>query len=281
METIFTALQAATEQFMPISDTARLDAQILLESVIKQDRSFLLAHGETALTEDEQAHFTELVRLRATGEPIAYIIGKRAFYDREIAVTRGVLIPRPETELLLEEALRFVQAWPQAQVVDVGTGSGALAVTLAANAPHATIYATDISPMALVMTRYNAFLNQVQLTSYEGHLLEPLSERQIRVDVIMANLPYIATEDLATLEVSKHEPRAALDGGPDGLDLVRELLGQAPALCNPGALILLEIGAEQGPAALALVQATFPDARAEILRDYAQQDRIIKATLPR
>lgn len=280
MQTIFTALQAAAEQFAAISDTGRLDAQILLESVIKKDRAFLLAHGETPLTEDEQAHFAELIRLRATGEPIAYITGKRAFYDREIAVTRGVLVPRPETELLLEEALNFVKARPDAQVVDVGTGSGALAVTLAANAPQATVYATDISPMALAMTRYNAFLNEVQLTSYEGHLLEPLIARDLKVDVLMANLPYIATDDLADLAVSKHEPRVALDGGPDGLDLVRELLAQAPAVCRDGALILLEIGADQGPATLALVQATFPNAKADILRDYAQLDRIIKATLP-
>lgn len=280
MQTIFTALQSATAELAAISDTPRLDAQIILENIINKDRSFLLAHGETPLSEDEATQFTELVRLRAMGEPIAYIVGKRAFYDREIAVTRGVLIPRPETEHLLEEALAFVAQKPDAQVVDVGTGSGALAVTLAANAPQAHIYATDISPMALVMTRYNAFLNKVNLTSYEGHLLDPLIERQIRVDVLMANLPYIATEDLADLEVSRHEPRTALDGGPDGLDLVRELLEQAPQVCQPGALILLEIGADQGPAALALVQAAFPDAEAEILKDYAQLDRIIKARLP-
>lgn len=280
MQTIFTALQSATAELAAISDTPRLDAQIILENIINKDRSFLLAHGETPLSEDEATQFTELVRLRAMGEPIAYIVGKRAFYDREIAVTRGVLIPRPETEHLLEEALAFVAQKPDAQVVDVGTGSGALAVTLAANAPQAHVYATDISPMALVMTRYNAFLNKVNLTSYEGHLLDPLIERQIRVDVLMANLPYIATEDLADLEVSRHEPRTALDGGPDGLDLVRELLEQAPQVCQPGALILLEIGADQGPAALALVQATFPDAEAEILKDYAQLDRIIKARLP-
>jgi release factor glutamine methyltransferase len=280
MQTIFTALQSATAELAAISDTPRLDAQIILENIINKDRSFLLAHGETPLSEDEATQFTELVRLRAMGEPIAYIVGKRAFYDREIAVTRGVLIPRPETEHLLEEALAFVAQKPDAQVVDVGTGSGALAVTLAANAPQAHVYATDISPMALVMTRYNAFLNKVNLTSYEGHLLDPLIERQIRVDVLMANLPYIATEDLADLEVSRHEPRTALDGGPNGLDLVRELLEQAPQVCQPGALILLEIGADQGPAALALVQAAFPDAEAEILKDYAQLDRIIKARLP-
>lgn len=165
MQTIFTALQSATAELAAISDTPRLDAQIILENIINKDRSFLLAHGETPLSEDEATQFTELVRLRAMGEPIAYIVGKRAFYDREIAVTRGVLIPRPETEHLLEEALAFVAQKPDAKVVDVGTGSGALAVTLAANAPQAHVYATDISPMALVMTRYNAFLNKVNLTS--------------------------------------------------------------------------------------------------------------------
>ncbi len=275
-QTIAQALKFAKTQIELSSDSASLDAQILLGEIIRQERAYILAHPEHPLTEDQQAHYTEWIRRRASGEPVAYIIGRRAFYDREIAVTRDVLIPRPETELLLEQALAFVKEHPSASVVDVGTGSGALAVTLAAHYPQAQVYATDISPSALAIARYNAFLNKANVTFFDGDLFEPLISRHIRVDVVMANLPYIATEELATLEVSRHEPRLALDGGADGLDIIRRLLTQIPSVCNPGALILLEIGADQGDAALKLVQTTLSMEKAEILKDYAGLDRIVK-----
>lgn len=273
-QTIAQALKFAKSQIE--SDSASLDAQVLLGEIIRQERAYLLAHPEHPLTEEQQARYVEWIRRRASGEPVAYIIGRRAFYDREIAVTRDVLIPRPETELLLEQALAFIHEHPSASAVDVGTGSGALAVTLAAHSPKAQIYATDISPTALATARYNGFLNHVNVTFFEGDLLEPLISREIRVDVVMANLPYIGTEELATLAVSRHEPRLALDGGADGLDVIRRLIAQIPAVCNPGALILLEIGADQGDAALKLAQSTLSAQKAEILKDYAGLDRIIK-----
>jgi release factor glutamine methyltransferase len=275
-QTIAQALNFAKTQIEPASDSASLDAQMLLGEIIKQERDYLLAHPEQPLTEEQQAHYVEWIRRRAAGEPVAYIIGRRAFYDREIAVTRDVLIPRPETELLLEQALVFIKEHPLAAAVDVGTGSGALAVTLAAHCPQAQVYATDISPAALATARYNAFLNEVNITFFNGDLLEPLISRQLRVDVVMANLPYIATDELANLEVSRHEPRLALDGGVDGLDVIRRLLTQIPAACKPGALILLEIGANQGGAALELVRNLLPSHRAQILKDYSALDRIVK-----
>lgn len=277
MLTIQEALQIAKQQIL--SETASLDAQVLLAEVMAQDRAYLLAHPEHVLTDEQQEQFAAMLKRRLAGEPVAYILGRRAFYDREIAVAPGVLIPRPETELLLEQALEWVKMHPTATAVDVGTGSGALAVTLAALAPDAIIYATDISPQALMIARYNAYLQQTNVHFYEGNLLEPLIERDIRVDVIMANLPYIASDELPALEVSRYEPHLALDGGDDGLVLVRELLAQIPAVGNPGALILLEIGADQGAAALEVTQRALTPQSAEILKDYAGLDRIVKAVL--
>jgi release factor glutamine methyltransferase len=274
--TIQQALQSAKNVLDSTSDSASLDTQMLLCEVLKQERAYVLAHPEQALTEEQQARYAELLNRRAAGEPMAYILGRRAFYDREIAVAPGVLIPRPETELLLEQALEHLKAHPNAVVVDVGTGSGALAVTLAANCPQAQVYATDISPMALAVARYNAYLNSATVVFYDGDLLEPLVTRGLRADVVMANLPYIASEELDALEVSRHEPRLALDGGVDGLDVIRRLVAQIPAVCNSGALALLEIGASQGASALELIQGVLSPARVEIFKDYAGHDRIIK-----
>ena len=251
----------------------------MLCAVLDVERGYLLAHPEHPLTDEQQAQYAALVARRAAGEPLPYILGRRAFYDREFIVAPGVLIPRPETELLLEQALAYVQAKPAARVVDVGTGSGALAVTLAALSPQAQVCATDISSAALEIARRNAALHNAQVAFYEGDLLRPLIEHGRQVEVVMANLPYIARSDLAGLEVSRHEPLLALDGGADGLDVIRRLLEQVPQVCASGALVLLEIGAEQGAAALALVNQRLQPAQAEVLKDYAGLDRIVRAEL--
>jgi release factor glutamine methyltransferase len=187
-----------------------------------------------------------------------------------------VLIPRPETELLLERALGYVEAHPRAVVADVGTGSGALAVTLAANCPEATVYAIDISEAALDVARRNAETHGVteRVTFLHGDLLAPILVRGIKLDVVMANLPYIASDEVPRLDVSRYEPTLALDGGADGLILVRRLLAQLPQASTPGALALLEIGADQGAASLALVGDT-----AHIVKDYAGLDRILVLTM--
>lgn len=268
--TIYSTLLAARQRI------DSLDAHVLLSEVLGVDRAYLLAHPEAPLTPEQAERFAALVARCADGEPVAYILGRRAFYDRDFFVTPDVLIPRPETELLLERALEWVGDRSVA-AADVGTGSGALAVTLTANRPQAQVYATDISPAALAVARKNAERYGVGVSFYEGDLLAPLIERGIRLDLIMANLPYIASDELATLAVSRYEPRLALDGGADGLDLIRRLLAQIPGAINPGALILLEIGAGQGTAALALAQATLRPQRAELIHDYAGLDRIIRA----
>ncbi len=281
MTTIRDALQSARIRLNPMSDSASLDAQVMLGAVLGVERAYLLAHPEHVLSSEQEQRYATLIDRLAAGEPLAYLLGRRAFYDREFIVSPGVLIPRPETELLLEQALAFVRQHPNSTVVDVGTGSGVLAVTLAALCPDALVYATDISPDALDIARQNAQLHNVetQVTFLEGSVLQPLLERRIKVDVVMANLPYIASSELATLEVSRYEPHLALDGGPDGLDLIRVLFGQIPDVCNPGALVLLEIGATQGKAVSDVVQRLLSPRYVEVLKDYAGLDRIVAVQL--
>ena len=276
MPTIQDSLHTA-QQRLHRSDTPRLDAQVLLCAVLGVNRAYLHAHPEQSLDNEQAERFTALVNRRAQGEPIAYILGHQAFYDRDFIVTPAVLIPRPETELLLEEALVFSRDRPRLTAVDVGTGSGALAVTFAAHKPEATVYATDTSAAALDVARRNVSRHEVDVRFMQGDLLAPLIEATIKVDLLMANLPYVARDELPRLDVTKHEPALALDGGPDGLDLVRRLLAQAPDALNPGALVLLEIGAFQGPQTLALVRDALHPESLTLIKDLAGLDRIVRA----
>ncbi len=275
MNTIQTALQTARRLIQAASDSAALDAQVLLADVLGVDRAYLLAHPEQPLTPQQDAYFTALVERCAAGEPLAYVLGRRAFYDRELLVSPAVLVPRPETERLLEKALVFAKSQPSLTAVDVGTGSGALAVTFSALCPHTTVYATDMSPAALAVARQNAALHRANVTFCEGDLLLPLLERHIHVDLIMANLPYIRSDEVPSLAVSQYEPILALDGGADGLDLVRRLLIQAQTLINPRGLTLLEIGAGQGAAACHEALVVYPEAQVAVELDYAGLDRIV------
>lgn len=279
--TIGQLLAAAKKLLAEISSSSSLDAQILLAALLNVDRAHIIAHPERVLTSEQVSLYDSWIERRWRGEPVAYILGHKAFYDREILVTPDVLIPRPETELLLEEALVFARLRHTISrtAVDVGTGSGALAVTFAAHMPDWKVYATDISSMALAVAKTNAETITSTITFFEGDLLMPLIESSIRVDIVMANLPYIASDEVPTLAVSQYEPILALDGGSDGLDLIRRLLEQAKNVCNPNALILLEIGADQGESARAAALAVFPDADVAVLKDYAGLDRIIRVKL--
>ncbi len=261
------------------SETAELDAQTLLAQALGVDRAFLFAHADERLTEAQLAAFRSALERRASGEPIAYITGSKGFYDLDLLVSPAALIPRPETELLLEEALRLTEERPAITAADIGTGSGALAVTFARQRPAASVYATEICPAALAIARENAQRSGVTVAAFRGDLAAPLIARGIRVNLLMANLPYIATGELDALTVSRFEPRLALDGGPDGLCLIRRLLAQAPAVCRAGAWVLLEIGADQGEAVTQLVKRG-PDLDCEILKDYAGLDRIARIRLP-
>lgn len=271
MMTIREALIYTSQQFTQ-SDTARLDAQVLLEHALGVERAYLFAHDDEQLTPAQQQLFMAMVARRAAGEPIPYIIGTKGFYDLVFRVTPDVLIPRPETELLLEEALRLMTDTPQCVAADIGTGSGALAVTFAKHMPHSHVHAVDVSEAALTIARSNAERNRVDVHFWSGNLAHPLIEQGIKVDLLMANLPYIRHDEMDSLAVSQHEPHLALDGGDDGLDLIRELLGQIPVVCRTGAYVLLEIGAEQGQALQTLIRDVL-GVQCDILQDYAGLDR--------
>lgn len=276
MTSIREAWMIARGRLSGVSSSASLDAQVLLADVVgAEDRGYLFAHPEHELTPAQQAAYSAAVQRRLRGEPVAYIRGFKDWYDRQILVTPDVLIPRPETELLLEAALEHAQ--PGMTAADIGTGSGAIAVTLKANAPDVTVYATDISVAALEVARRNAAAADADVTFWQGDLIAPLIEHGVKVDLLLSNPPYIATDELQTLEVAQHEPHLALDGGGDGLAAVRRLLTDAPRVCKPGALVLVEIGADQGERVRTLAHELLKPQSAEIVKDYAGLDRFLRA----
>ena len=272
------------------SDTPQLDAILLLGFVLGASKTWLYAHPTRELTESEIGHYEDLVRRRMRHEPIAYLIGLKSFYGLDIAVDRNVLIPRPETELLVDRVLDYLGSLEGAgrrlSVADVGTGSGAIAIALAANLPELTVYAVDVSDTALAVAAQNIRRHGLgeQVHLLPGHLLEPLPAP---VDAIVANLPYIATADIPVLprQVRDYEPVLALDGGADGLGVIAELLAslaspEGRSKLPPGGRVYLEIGAGQGDAARTLVQDLLPDAEVAIVQDYADLDRLLIVALP-
>lgn len=263
------------------------DLQILLAHTIGKPRTWLLAHPEAVLTSEQRAAFAlALARLQA-GEPLPYILGHWEFYGLDFLVTPDVLIPRPETELLVETALAFSRNTQHAtRILDIATGSGCIAISLAVHLPGASITATDLSPAALAVARTNAerhhvsdriaFLHADLLETSERWNVETLKRSNVPTfDLLTANLPYIPTPTLLNLDVYGKEPTLALDGGPDGLDLIRRLLETAPAILAPGGLALLEIEATQGEAAATLAHQHFPAAQIRVIPDLAGLDRLI------
>lgn len=283
-------LSRATKRLQMRTDIPQLEAEVILAHVLDCSRADLYAHPERALQPWELAAFLALLDRRDQGEPLPYLTGRVEFYGLEFVIDRRVLIPRPETESLVELALTHIarlaalKHYPgqlrgdtsRPVIVDVGTGSGCLAVTLAVHTPRAHIYAIDLSSEALAVARTNAERHQVanRITFLRSDLLQELPEP---ADLIVANPPYIASEEWPALphEVREHEPRLALYGGPDGLDIIRRLLSEAPALLRPDGAMLLEIGATQGQAALYLAHQAFPTAAVTLHSDLAGHDRVL------
>jgi len=281
--TVAEALRCATKHFaaLKILETANphLEAELLLQHALGFSRAQLYQHLRDEMPPDKQVAYHDLVWRRLCGEPTPYIIGRADFYDIELAVAPVAAIPRPETELLVEEALALagkrLQGTPSLTIVDVGTGCGAIALALATHLPAAQIIATDISPAALALAQGNA--ERLGLASPVrflcGDLLAPLEQP---VDIVVANLPYVRSAEWESLpvEIRCHEPREALDGDPDGLRVIERLLRQAPAYLCPGAALLLEIGYDQGPAVVALASEVFPEAAIGVKKDLASLDRL-------
>ncbi len=230
------------------SDTPRLDAEILLAHARNCRRIQLYTAYDEPLSDAVRAQMKELVKRRAAREPVAYLVGHREFFSLDFRVTSDVLIPRPDTETLVMEAVTIAKPQAASTVLDLCTGSGCVAVSIAKNVPASTVTGVDISPAALAIAVENAVKNGVseRVTFLEGDLFAPLAAGQ-RFDIIASNPPYVRTDELAGLDadVRRYEPRLALDGGADGLDLVRRILTAAPAWLKPGGWLMLEIDPHQ------------------------------------
>lgn len=226
--------------------SASLDAEVLARHVLGWDRAEVVARGRDAVPDGFDERYTRLIERRRRHEPIAYITGEREFWGLPFRVTPAVLVPRPETELIVEEALIEFAGAPPATIVDVGTGSGCVATALATEFPTARVVATDISAVALLIARENATANGVgaRIEFREADLLEGID---VHPDLIVSNPPYVAARDAAGVHVSvrEHEPHVALFGGPDGLDPFRRLFPQAAARMAPGARLIVEVGYDQ------------------------------------
>ena len=258
-------------------ESPQLDAELLLAHLLETNRSAILARPEQQLTPEQLTRYRNLVARRGNREPLAYILGYREFHGLEFIVDPRVLIPRPETELLVEHALKIASqmAYPP-RIADVGAGSGAIAVSLAVHLPQCTIYALDSSPGALEVVTENARRHGVagRVHCLHSDLLAALPGP---VDIITANLPYVTTDEWQELppEIRDHEPRSALDGGPDGLALIERLLTTAEPNLRPGGAILLEIGAGQGIGTTTLARRHLPQTRVRLVQDYAGLDRLV------
>jgi len=252
---------------------------VLLSHVLEQPQTWILAHSEAALSATQQAKLTALIARLKQGEPLPYLTGRQEFFGLSFEVSPAVLIPRPETELLVETALRWLRSHPTANsVVDVGTGSGCIAVSLAVNTPTLHIVATDISAEALIIAQRNAQIHHVEdrITFQEADLI---SAELGRFDLVCANLPYVPTSKIAKVNSLPYEPALALDGGPDGLALIKSCLACAPAHIRAPGMLLFEIEASTGNAAIALAHEAFPQAKVTLIPDLAGKERLLTIEL--
>ncbi len=254
---------------------------MLLEYVSGHDRAWLLAHGNDEAPERARTLLDRLVAERTRGVPIAYLTGSAGFYGRRFDVTRDVLVPRPETEHLIELALAFLRECgpPEPRICDVGTGSGIIAVTLACELPRAHVVAIDVSPAALVVAERNARVHAAgaRIAFQRGDLFEAAAYAE-PFHCIAANLPYVRNAELkAAPDSTAFEPRVALAGGPDGLALYRRLLARSPGLLAAGGAMFLEAGPDTADALAALAGAAFGvSARVLVHRDYAARERVVE-----
>jgi len=285
MDRIASLLAEVAARLETVSDTANLDASVLLAHIVDKPRTWVLAHPELVLTETQQENLNGALMRLEKGEPFPYVLGHWEFFGMEFDVTPEVLIPRPETELLVEKAIAWLQAWPaRRSVADIGTGSGVIAVSIAVNVPDAHILATDISREALKVARDNAqkFDIETRIDFVQCDLFPPRPEfftTEQHIELICANLPYIPTETLHNLPIYGREPTLALDGGADGLDLFRKLMKLARDWLAPNALMLLEIEATRGLQTLNLANDMFPEAKIHLHQDLTGQDRLLEIAL--
>jgi release factor glutamine methyltransferase len=280
--TIETVLRWATEDFRGRGiESPRLDAEVLLAHALTTTRVKLIVEARRSLDPSELARFRGMVKRRRTREPVAYLVGAREFYGRSFRVDGRVLIPRPDTETLVDVALARTRSCSMSmRALDLCTGSGCVAITLVRERPTSRVVAADLSPEALVLARdnaqrlgaYNIAFRQADL--FSG--LEPLGP----FDVVTANPPYIATAEVGSLQpdIRDFEPRVALEAGPGGLEVVRRVVGGAPAALVHGGVLAVEVGVGQADAARALFEESGFEG-IEVARDYGRIERVVSGVL--
>lgn len=266
------------------SESARLDAEVLLGHALAMTREQLLLMADQPIDAAHLERFESLLARRLSREPVAYIIERQEFWSLDFEVTRDVLIPRPETERLIEVVLLLaaqLRSNKPLRVLDIGTGSGAIAVAIAKELSSARIYATDISSSALAIARQNAARNGVdaRITFRCGDLFAALADQTTAFDLIVSNPPYIRHAEIVTLkpEVCRWEPHTALDGGVDGLEFYRRIADRAGHFLAPNGAIALEIGADMRAEILPILMQTGFSRDVKIVKDYADRDRVVVA----
>jgi len=283
MTTISLALKAAAAKLkrLPIA-RPELDAEVLLAWVIKRPKEFLYAHGEQPLNSRQSKQFAALLKRRLKGEPAAYLTGVKEFYGWPVKVNKRVLIPRPETELLVESALDLITKCNHPLLIDVGTGSGAILLAVGKNVTSVKLIGTDASAAALAVARDN--LRRFRLTKIklrQGDLLTPVKKWVVRHRdevIVVANLPYLTTKQWQEAAEIKHEPRQALDGGPDGLNLYRRLFIQLADI-KKSVYLIIEFDPGQSLKLKRLIKKHWPAARPLIKKDLAGRDRCLVVRL--
>jgi release factor glutamine methyltransferase len=261
----------------------RASAETLLAHALSKDRLFLYLNYDRPLDADELNSFRTSIKRRLTGEPNQYITRMQEFWSLPFRVNPHVLIPRPETEMLVEAALDFLKpAEPSVKIMDVGTGSGAIAVALARELPEASIVATDLSVSALQLAQHNARLNKVEqkIQFVCGDIFAPISSNAQSFALVVSNPPYVSRADLHTLprEIRDFEPHYALDGGPDGLAAIKCLIKESPTILRSQGGLIMEIGADQTERVTELVLASKQYQDHRIIKDYSDMDRVLVAT---
>lgn len=254
--------------------SAVIDAEVLLSYVINKSKEYLYTYPEEKISIKQLTRYKKLLKKRASGIPLAYLTKSKEFYGLNFYVDKRVLIPRPETEIMIDEILKHIKRTIVISILDIGTGSGCIAVTLAKKLSLAKIYAVDISKSALAVARKNASRHQVAKKNkfIQGNLMEPFERLKIKFDIICANLPYLSTKKAKQLIA---EPLKALDGGQTGLNLINQFLKQAPSYLQPKGKIYLEINPEQKGAVKKTIKKYFPKKRVLIKKDLANLDRLI------
>ncbi len=260
-------------------EDASLEAELLLRHALKIDRTQFYTEPDRMLTKRQEETYWQFVERRIKGEPSAYITGHREFFGLDFYVDKNVLIPRPETELLVEQAIAHAGKYLNLLIVDVGTGCGNIAISLAVHLPQAKIYAIDISDAALEVASRNCLKHQVgdRVKLLVGNLLEPTPTP---VDLIIANLPYVLTADMPQVNTSGFEPHLALDGGLDGMNVIKRLCLQVKDKLQPAGCLLLEIGVGQSKIAADFLQNLYPSANIVFMSDFNGIERVVCMTLP-